>query len=127
MLSQSKIRWFREVFEVNSLLALLTLMAAAILEVCGDALVRQGLHSPGGGGRLALIALGGFTLLTYGIIVNLPSWDFGRLLGVYVACFFLVAQIVNYLGFRQTPSLPIWVGGCLIVTGGCLISFWRPS
>jgi drug/metabolite transporter superfamily protein YnfA len=126
-LSQSKIRSFREVFALNNLLALLTLMAAAILEVCGDALVRQGLNSPSGAGRLAFIALGGFTLLTYGIVVNLPSWDFGRLLGAYIAFFFLVAQLVNYVGFRQTPSLPIWVGGCLIVTGGCLISFWRPS
>jgi hypothetical protein len=60
--------------------------------------------------QVEFILLGGLTLLGYGIVVNLPPWDFGKLLGIYVALFFLVAQSINYFGFGQTPSISIWVG-----------------
>lgn len=104
---------------------LLILLAAAILEAGGDALVRSGLHNPILTKRVELILLGGITLLSYGIVVNLPAWDFGRLLGVYVTLFFLVAQLINYFGFGQKPSISVLVGGALIISGGLVISFWR--
>lgn len=48
-----------------------------------------------------------------------------RLTGVYVALFFLMAQIVNKVRFGQAPTVPIYMGGGLIVTGGLLMAFWR--
>ena len=106
-------------------LVLLILLGAAVLEAGGDALVRKGLQSRGLLQQVEFILLGGLTLLGYGIVVNLPAWDFGKLLGIYVTLFFLVAQLINYFAFGQVPSISIWVGGALIVMGGVVITFWR--
>ena len=57
--------------------AWLLFVAAAVLEVSGDAVIRRGLH----GGHLGLIAIGCAMLGTYGATVNLVRWDFARLLG----------------------------------------------
>ena len=100
------------------------LIVAAFLEVGGDALVRSGLHTTGLG-RVGYIAAGGTVLLVYGLTVNLPDWDFGRLMGVYVALFFVTAQIVAYFAFGQTLTLPVCVGGTLIVLGGAVMTVWR--
>ncbi len=105
------------------ILALLTLAAA--LEAGGDALVRSGLHAPAHGLRIGFMAAGAMVLFAYGVSVNLPPWDFGRLLGVYVALFFVVAQLINLFAFAMKPSLPIYCGGLLIVSGGLLITFWK--
>ncbi len=110
---------------MNKGFALVILLVAAILEAGGDALVRVGLQSAAPVKRFEYILLGGLVLLSYGLVVNLPAWDFGRLLGIYVTLFFLVAQVINYVGFGQKPSLAIWVGGALIITGGLVISLWR--
>ena len=106
-------------------LALLILVVAAGLEAGGDALVRKGLHSGTFTQKVTFILLGGMALLAYGIVLNLPPWDFGKLLGIYVTLFFLVAQLINYFGFGQKPNISIWVGGALIMSGGLIISFWR--
>ena len=106
-------------------LALLILVIAAVLEAGGDALVRKGLHSSTLVEQVQLILLGGITLLSYGIVVNLPPWDFGKLLGVYVTLFFLVAQLINYFIFGQKPDIAILVGGVLIMVGGLVITFWK--
>lgn len=110
---------------MSSRTALFLLLVAAVLEAGGDALVRSGLHNPMLVRRAALILLGGIVLTSYGVVVNLPPWDFGRSLGVYVTLFFLVAQLINWFGFGLKPTVPILVGGVLIVTGGLVISFWR--
>jgi len=106
-------------------IALLVLALAAMLEAGGDAIVRTGLHGHGYLQRGAVILLGGLVLTTYGVVVNTPQWDFGRLLGVYVSLFFLAAQVINTVVFRNPPSLPILVGGSLIVGGGLLMTFWQ--
>jgi len=106
-------------------LALFVLLIAAVLEAGGDALIRLGLNNPMPK-RVEFILLGGFVLLSYGLVVNLPRWDFGQLLGIYVTLFFLVAQLLNFFVFKQTPGLPILVGGFLILSGGMIITFWRP-
>jgi drug/metabolite transporter superfamily protein YnfA len=110
---------------VNQGLLFLILLIAAVLEAGGDALVRKGLHSRDLVQQVEFILLGGLTLLGYGMMVNLPDWDFGKLLGIYITLFFIVAQLINYFGFGQTPSMSIWVGGALIVTGGLVITLWR--
>jgi len=103
----------------------LLLFVAAVLEAGGDALVRMSLHSTLLLRRAEFLLLGGIVLLSYGIVVNLPRWDFGRLLGVYVTMFFLVAQLLNYFAFGQKPSASIIIGGALIMAGGLIISFGR--
>jgi small multidrug resistance family-3 protein len=101
-------------------MALIFLICAAVLEVGGDALCRAGLR----GSRVSLLMLGGIVLLLYGIMVNAPAWNFGRLLGVYIAVFFVVSQIVAVGIFREPISPPMLIGGALIVTGGLVLSCW---
>jgi small multidrug resistance family-3 protein len=104
------------------ILAVLTLAAA--MEAGGDALVRSGLHGAGAA-RVGFFGAGAVVLFTYGVTVNLPSWDFGRLLGVYVALFFVVAQVINLVAFGVRPAAPIYAGGVLILAGGMVMTFWR--
>src|SRR5690349_13500823 len=91
------------------------LLVAAILEAGGDALVRAGLHTPTLLIRLALFGLGGIVLFLYGYVVNAPAWDFGRLLGLYVVFFFVIAQLVSWLALDQPPSRAVWLGGAFVV------------
>lgn len=110
---------------MSSALILLILTLAATLEAGGDALVRCGLHAPALPTRIGFFIAGAAILFAYGIVVNTPSWDFGKLLGVYVALFFSVAQLINLFAFGMKPDLPIYLGGTLIAAGGLLITFWR--
>ena len=96
--------------------ALVILLLAAALEVGGDALVRIGL-----GGRSYLIAAGGLILLAYGLVVNKSGLDFNRLMGVYIAIFFVVSQAISFIAFKQVPDDRLLLGGGFIVTGGLLI------
>jgi len=105
--------------------SLLVLLSAAILEAGGDAVVRRGLHSLSLAPRVGFLILGAAVLFAYGVTVNAPPWDFGRLLGVYVTLFFLVAQLINWLAFGLPPTLPIMVGGALIIAGGLTVALWR--
>jgi small multidrug resistance family-3 protein len=107
---------------MNRATALLTLLIAAILEAGGDALVRQGLRANSSAVRATFFALGEAVLFGYGYIVNAPNWEFGRLLGLYVVFFFLVAQLSAWAIFHERPSQAVLVGGALIVAGGIVIS-----
>jgi drug/metabolite transporter (DMT)-like permease len=112
---------------MNPALAYLVLAIAAALEAGGDAIVRKGLHASSTQSRVGLFALGAAVLFAYGVAVNSPPWDFGKLLGIYVTLFFVVAQIVNLIFFGARPDPPIFVGGALIIAGGLVITFWRAS
>lgn len=112
--------------EINPLLTWLLLAFCALLEVGGDALVRLGLHEPHSPLRRGTILLSGaLVLFAYGFLVNTLRWDFGKMLGVYVALFFLIAQAVAWIGFGEKPTLPIMVGGSFIVGGACIIQWWK--
>lgn len=95
---------------------LITLIAGAALEVGGDALVRLGLA-----GRSYLIAAGAVTLLLYAILVNKSGLDFNRMMGVYIAIFFVVSQVISFILFGQIPDDRLLLGGGFIVTGGLVI------
>lgn len=109
----------------GALATLALLVIAAVLEVGGDAIVRSGLKDHAGASRIVLMAAGGVVLFAYGVFVNIAPADFGKLLGIYVVLFFIVAQLVNLLAFGVRPGTPILMGGALIVAGGALITFWR--
>jgi hypothetical protein len=103
--------------------ALLTF--AAFLEAFGDSLFQSGIYRSTGAARALFFVCGAVVLAFYGFTVNIPHWDFGKLLGIYVVLFFLVAQLLAKIRFQQSPTTPIYVGGSLIVTGGIVIAFWR--
>ena len=100
------------------------LFVAALLEVWGDSFFYSGVRSSGLA-RWGLMLAGAGVLAFYGLFVNLPKRDFGPLLGLYVVFFFFVAQAVALLRFKQTMTLPLWVGGVLIAAGGVVISCWK--
>jgi drug/metabolite transporter superfamily protein YnfA len=102
--------------------ALLVLFVAAVLEAGGDALIRSGLKAPALPVRLAFFLLGGVVLFSYGYVVNTPVWDFGRVLGIYVLFFFVVAHLISWLVFGQPPIPVVWMGGAFVVTGGVIWS-----
>jgi small multidrug resistance family-3 protein len=105
--------------------AFMALSVAAFLEVMGDSFFQSGLYRSSGTTRALWFGLGGAVLAAYGLFVNLPKWEFGKLLGSYVALFFVIAQIVAWLRFDQKPTIPVLVGGALIVSGGLVITFWK--
>ena len=100
----------------------LALVAAAVAEVGGDALIRYGLH---GKNWLAIVG-GGLVLAGYGVLVNLSPWDFGKLLGIYVAFFAMVAVGWGWLVFHEKIPLNTLVGLMLIVAGSLVIQFGLP-
>lgn len=105
--------------------AFAVLSIAAFLEVSGDACFQTGLYRAPATTRALWFLAATLILGVYGLFVNLPQWDFGKLLGMYVVLFFLIAQIVAKVRFHQSPTTPIWAGGALIVAGGLVITFWK--
>jgi hypothetical protein len=71
--------------------------------------------------RSWMLAAGALSLVIYGVVVNKRSLDFGRLMGVYIAVLFVVAQIVTIIFFRQLPAMRTIAGGALIIAGGFTI------
>ena len=99
--------------------AWLVFLVAAMLEVCGDAMVRSGLR---GSGLISIMT--GFVMLgSYGIVVNMVHWYFSRLLGVYVAVFALISILFGRFVFRETVPAATWIGLCVIMCGGMIIQF----
>lgn len=101
---------------------ILVLFLAALLEAGGDAVVRLGLRTNALWPRAAFFLLAATLLFGYGWMVNRPPWDFGKLLGLYVVFFFVIAQLISWLAFRQMPSVSVLAGGSLILAGGAVIA-----
>ncbi|HXI48382.1 MAG TPA: hypothetical protein VNH39_07310 [Steroidobacteraceae bacterium] len=101
------------------------LIAATVLEVSGDAVVRLAIYDHAGYNRVALFALGAALLLGYGSLLNLAPLEFGQVVGIYIATLFVMWQIINFAFFRTLPTVPNLVGGALVVAGGAIITFWK--
>jgi hypothetical protein len=106
---------------------LVLLLIATTLEVSGDAVVRMAMYSHVGVIRIALFLAGAALLFGYGSFLNLAPVEFGRVVGLYIATLFVVWQLINFIAFRSTPTMPILVGGALVIAGGAIITFWRPA
>lgn len=105
--------------------AFVILVTAAYLEVQGDACFQSGLYHSYGAKRIGWFAAGTVVLVCYSLFLNSSKVDFGKLLGMYVVLFFLVAQVVAKLQFHQSPSKPVYVGGAFVVVGGLIMSLWK--
>ncbi len=111
----------------QSLAALGFLLIATTLEVSGDAVVRMAIYNHVGVTRLSLMLSGAVLLFGYGFSLNLAPVEFRHVVGLYIATLFVVWQVINFVTFRTSPNLPILVGGTLIVVGGLIVTFWKPS
>ena|SRR5215469_10247615 len=98
------------------------LFVAALLEVSGDAFFHSAVHRASGASRWASVAAAVLSLSFYGLLVNLPRWNFGKLLGIYVVLFFVIAQVIARVKFHEPGSWPVVVGGILITSGGLLLT-----
>jgi hypothetical protein len=105
--------------------AFFVLAIAAYLEVQGDACFQSGLYHSSGAKQVGWFVGGGVILICYSLFLNSSKIDFGKLLGIYVVLFFLVAQIVAKLQFHQAPTKPIYLGGAFVVVGGLIMTFWK--
>ena len=103
----------------------LVLAIAAYLEVQGDACFQSGLYHASGMKQIVWFGAGAVVLVCYSLFLNSSKIDFGKLLGIYVVLFFLVAQIVARLQFHQSPGKPIYLGGAFIVAGGLIMTLWK--
>ena len=112
---------------LGSLQTVAFLVAATVLEVSGDAVLRIALYDQASvtALRIALFALGAALLFGYGTFLNLAPLEFRQVVGLYIAILFIVWQAVNFAFFRTLPTVHILIGGALIVSGGLLVSFWK--
>ena len=101
------------------------LIVATILEVSGDAIIRMCIYNHTGLARIGFALVGTILLLGYGIFLNLAPVEFAQVVGLYIATLFIVWQVITYIAFKSVPSIPILVGGTLIVAGGLIVSFWK--
>jgi small multidrug resistance family-3 protein len=101
------------------------LLIATTLEVSGDAVIRMAIYDHAGAYRVGLFLIGTGMLLGYGSSLNLAPVEFGQVVGLYIATLFVVWQIVNFVFFRTLPTIPILVGGALVIAGGAIITFWK--
>ncbi len=112
---------------LQSVPILVLLVIATGLEASGDALVRLAIYNHVGLIRIGLFLAGAALLLGYGSFLNLAPLEFGRVVGLYIATLLVVWQVVNVIAFRSFPTMPILVGGALVIAGGAIISFWNPT
>ena len=100
-----------------TIMAWFIFIAAATLEVAGDAVIRKGLR----GNAIWFIAAGFLMLGAYGVVVNSVKWDFSRLLGVYVAIFATVSILAGRFVFKEAIPASTWLGLAFILVGGTVI------
>jgi small multidrug resistance family-3 protein len=104
---------------MTQLTSFVAFLAAAILEVGGDALIRKGMRGSG----ISVILLGCLVLSCYGVVVNLVRWDFSKLLGAYVAVFAVISVLTGMFVFKENVPPTTWIGLGVIVCGGFIIQY----
>jgi len=95
----------------------LVFVAAAVLEVAGNAAIHRGVR----GGGVALAAGGALLLGGYGLLVNAVPWSFSRLFGMYVAAFAVLSVLCGRFVFGEAVPKATWAGLALIVAGSLVV------
>jgi hypothetical protein len=103
------------------------ILIATIFEVTGDAIIRKCIYEYTGISRVLFFVIGAVFLFLYGFSLNLAPVEFGQVVGLYISTLFIVWQIGNFLAFKTLPTLPVIVGGILVISGGLIITFWKTS
>jgi len=103
------------------------LIVATVLEVTGDSIIRIGLGRSVLAAKGAYFLAGAVLLFGYGLALNVAPIEFHKVAGIYIATLFIVWQIISFLVFRSVPTVPILIGGALIVLGGLIVAFWNPA
>jgi hypothetical protein len=85
---------------LQSIPPVVLLLAATILEVSGDAVVRIAMYNHVGFVRFGLFLGGAALLFGYGTFLNLAPLQFGQVVGLYLATLFVVWQLINFVAFR---------------------------
>ena len=111
---------------LQSVNPLILLLIATTMEVSGDAVIRLAIYNHAGSVRLALFLASAALLFGYGSLLNIAPIQFERVVGLYIATLFVVWQVINAIVFRTLPTMPILLGGALIIAGGALVTFWKP-
>jgi len=101
------------------------ILVATVFEVSGDAIIRTAIYNYSGLYRIGLFLIGTSFLFVYGASLNMAPVEFIQVVGLYIATLFVVWQIINYIVFKTVPTVPILVGGALIVSGGLVVTFWK--
>lgn len=112
---------------ISQLPILAFLVIATGLEVSGDAIIRKALFDHAGLARLGLFLLGAALLTGYGTFLNLAPLQFSQVVGLYIATLFVMWQTLTFVFFRQTPTVPVLLGGTMIVAGGLIVSFLKSA
>lgn len=97
------------------------MLAAAVFEVGGDAMIRTGLRGYG----WLLCGLGVATLGAYGVVVNLLAIDFSKLLATYVGLFAIVSVVFGKMLFSESIPISTWAGLGVILVGSAIIQLGR--
>lgn len=103
------------------------ILIATVLEVSGDALIRNCIYHYAGPARTGFALLSALLLFGYGFSLNLAPVPFRQVVGLYIATLFIVWQVGNYIVFHTAPTLPIIIGGMLVISGGLIITFWKSA
>lgn len=106
---------------------LVLLLIATALEASGDAIVRMAIYKHAGLIRIGMFLAGAALLLGYGSFLNVAPLDLGRVVGLYIATLFVAWQVINVIAFQSFPTIPILVGGALVIAGGAIISLWKSA
>ena len=110
---------------IEGLHPIIFILIATIFEVSGDAIVRTAIYKHTGFIRLGLMVTGALFLFIYGFSLNMAPVEFGQVVGLYIAILFIVWQVINFIAFQTLPTVPVAIGGFLVVSGGLIITFWK--
>lgn len=105
----------------------LFVLIATVLEATGDAIIRKAIYNHAGLARSGLMLIGAALVFGYGFVLNLAPVTFGQIFGLYIGTLFVVWQVINAIAFRTLPTLPVLVGGALVIAGGAIITCWKPN
>src|SRR5277367_1449686 len=108
---------------MSSVGQMVVMLAAAALEVIGDAMIRKGLRGSG----MWLVALGFIVLGSYGVVVNRLNLDFSRLLGAYVGFFAIVSVSFGRFVFKEQVPTSTWLGLGVVLVGRLIIQLGGAS